>query len=375
MSLYRPSNVSAGKVAPGLRSRLWYFTRVLLAPRRFTNMFRFKSSHRSGALAGLGLWAVIVLLALPIPVSLANDEIYDATVPLEGWSEQDRQASFADALGIVAVRVSGQSGAAGNDVVQSANAAKYVQRYSRTGDRLLRVGFDPASVNRLLRAAGLPIWPAERPRTLVLLSAPSAAIGEQAMRNGDASTVREELEQAAELRGIPLVWPRSGVEVAAVRGRLLSGDRVELDALLANSGAQGVLAGMGSDGRIDWIFADAGGTRRATGPAATGANLAADAYADVYAPRSTRVLSSISITVAGVEDLYGYAALMDYLESLSLVQSVQVQGMDRDVARLMVTLQGDADLLRRIARLDTHLLPGESLPDGTAPTTDYLFRP
>ena len=71
-------------------------------------MFRFKSSHRSGALAGLGFWAVIVLLALPIPVSLANGEIYDATVPLEGWSEQDRQASFADALGIVAVRVSGQ---------------------------------------------------------------------------------------------------------------------------------------------------------------------------------------------------------------------------------------------------------------------------
>ena len=81
------------------------------------------------------------------------------------------------------------------------------------------------------------------------------------------------------------------------------------------------------------------------------------------------------MTVAGVEDLYAYAALMDYLESLSLVQSVKVQGMDRDVAKLIVTLQGDAELLRRVARLDTHLLPGEPLPDGTEPATDYVFQP
>jgi hypothetical protein len=195
------------------------------------------------------------------------------------------------------------------------------------------------------------------------------------MRNGDAASVREALEQAAQARGIPLVWPRSGIEVAAVRGRLLSGDQAELQALLANSGAQGVLAGVGTGERIDWIFADAGGTRRASGSAAAGANLAADAYADLYAPRSTRVLSSIVVTVAGVEDLYAYAALMDYLESLSLVQSVKVQGMDRDVAKLIVTLQGDAELLRRVARLDTHLLPGEPLPDGVEPATDYVFQP
>lgn len=338
-------------------------------------MCRFKSSHRTRALAGLGLLAVIALLTIPAPVSVADAGIYDATVPLAGRTEEDRQASFSEALGVVAVKVSGQPKAATNSVVQSADAAKYVQQYSRTGDRLLRVGFDPASVNRLLRAAGLPIWPAERPHTLVLLSEPSAPTGGQAMRNGDAASVREALEQAAQARGIPLVWPRSGIEVAAVRGRLLSGDQAELQALLANSGAQGVLAGVGTGERIDWIFADAGGTRRASGSAAAGANLAADAYADLYAPRSTRVLSSIVVTVAGVEDLYAYAALMDYLESLSLVQSVKVQGMDRDVAKLIVTLQGDAELLRRVARLDTHLLPGEPLPDGTEPATDYLFQP
>jgi hypothetical protein len=317
----------------------------------------------------------IAVFFLPFFLTVAQAGIYDADVPLQGDTPADRALAFSTALGEVAVRVSGDRGAASSTTVQSADAAKYVQRYSRTGDGQLSVGFDPSSVDRLMRSAGLPVWPSERPLTLVLLSVPAAATGGQAMGLADSTAERQELEAAARARGISLTWPRAGIDVAVARRRVVSGDPAEIAALKDGSGAQGLLIGLGSGNRVDWVFTEDGPVLSASGTGATGAHLAADAYAARYAPASTGSMSSFTVTVSGIDGLYAYAELLKYLESLSMVNRVSVQGMDRDVVRLIVTMRGDAQLLRRIALLDRHLVPAQSAGDIGTQASDYTFQP
>ncbi len=317
----------------------------------------------------------LMMLLLPFMLNVAGAGVYDAVVPLEGPTVADREKAFSAALAEVAVRASGQRDAAASPVVGSADAAKYVQRYSRAGDGSLNVGFDADSTNRLLREAGLNVWPLERPSTLVLMSVPAAATGGQAMRSGDAAEERQLLEATAQSRGIALVWPRAGVDVAAAKRRVESGDSAEIAAMLAGTGAQGLLVGLGSGEAIDWVFADAGALARARGDAASGAHLAADNYAARYAPASTRSLSSVTIRVGGIDNLYQYSELLEYLESLSMVNRVAVQGMGHDIVRLIVTLRGDGELLRRIAELDTRLQPTQRSVGAEPLASDYTFTP
>ena len=69
----------------------------------------------------------------------------------------------------------------------------------------MKVGFDGQAMEKLLQQAGLPLWPAERPVTTVYLF--SAAGGTRAINAADRVPERAELERAAQLRGLTVVWP------------------------------------------------------------------------------------------------------------------------------------------------------------------------
>ena len=96
---------------------------------------------------------------------------------MKGATEADRAAAFGDALKVAAVRASGRSAAASaaRVVAAAADPMKYVQQYSTTADRMLKVGFDARAMEQLLLQAGLPLWPAERPVTTVYLFPAGAA--------------------------------------------------------------------------------------------------------------------------------------------------------------------------------------------------------
>jgi hypothetical protein len=60
-----------------------------------------------------------------------------------------------------------------------------VQQYATTTDRMLKVGFDGRAIERLLQQAGLPLWPAERPATTILLFLPTFAGAARAVTAAD----------------------------------------------------------------------------------------------------------------------------------------------------------------------------------------------
>jgi hypothetical protein len=298
----------------------------------------------------------------------ADVAVYQATVPLAGPAEADRNAAFGDALRTAAVRASGQRDAGTRPAVASAAAdpTRYVQQYSTTADRMLKVGFEPAAMDRLLQQAGLPFWPLERPLTQVYLVVPAVAGGARALVASDRVPERADLDRAAQARGLPVAWPVQTVPAAQVQ------------AMVAGSAAppsgRSVLAGVSDGTTVAWRYYDGGSGARVDGPVAAGADLAADVLAARYAPPSTRGNSTATLRIGGIGDVRDYAGLLDYLGSLSLVRAVAVRDVDGGTVGLDVTLRGDVELLGRIAALGEHL--GPPPPDASAgPAVNFVYRP
>jgi hypothetical protein len=316
----------------------------------------------AGFAAPYGLLAAVALLGLPWHAGHADVALYQAVVPLKGASAADRDAAFGEALKTAAVQASGRLAAASAPriVAAAAEPNSYVQQYSTTADRMLKVGFDGAAMEQLLLQAGLPLWPAERPATLVLLFAPAVASGGRAVTAPEQPPERIELERAARARGLPLAWPAENLDAAGARARL--------------AGPGPVLLGFSQGGGYEWSFAHAGRSEVSRGGPAAGVDLAADALAARYAPPSTRTLSTVVVRIGGLADVRAYAALTNYLAGLSLVRGLAVRELAGDTVLLELAVRGDLELLRRIFALDSRLVesPATELPSPVAP--DFLWQ-
>lgn len=319
--------------------------------------------------------AAFAATAVVVPcVAVAEINLYQATVPVADASEAARSAGFSEALRSVAVRASGSLGAASNAAVSqaAANPSSYVQQYSTTGQGM-RVGFDREAVDDLLLRAGLPLWPAERPVTLVLLATDTT--GARALMDGEPAPERVALDAAAESRGIELLWPQTRMDILAARERAASGALRELALAAGGSQAQAVLIGMPAGAGVEWQLFHDGGTRSDVGSAGEGAHIAADAFAARYATPATRSLSRIDVWVGNVPDLRAYSGLLDYLGSLSMVKELRVAQARGDAVRFALTLRGDNELLARIGALDGRLQPGQVAVEDSATGVDFLYRP
>jgi hypothetical protein len=297
-------------------------------------MRRATSTARIGGPALVA--ALVCITSLLWPDRARSDTpFYEVTVPLGGPSEEDRARAFAEALQAVAVKASGRRSAATNRTVVGANPARYVQRYAKTADQMLKVGFAGTAVEELLQQAGLPLWPTERPVTVVTVTGAD----------------RAEIERAAAWRGLPITWGPGGADASAT------------------------LSGVPGASGFAWRFSHAGQTAEARGSVQDGVDLAADTLAAYYAPPSTRSTSSLSISVGGMRDVTAYAALVRYLRSLSMVRDLSVEALTGDVVRLRLTIQGDRQSLVRIAALDGRLQAAARSTDPADAGVDFLFQP
>ena len=92
-------------------------------------------------------------------------------------------------------------------------------------------------------------------------------------------------------------------------------------------------------------------------------------------------MSGITVRVGGMDGVKAYAALLEYLKSLSLVRNVEVEEMADGVVTLKLAVRGDLDVLRRIAAMDDRLQSGDragaeggSAEEG-ATAVDFTFKP
>ncbi|MGH8494556.1 MAG: DUF2066 domain-containing protein [Gammaproteobacteria bacterium] len=327
-------------------------------------------------------------LFAPSAVAVTFEGLYEAEVPVESQAAELRPEALQRALVTVLVRVTGRREVAADPAVASLldTTEQFVQQFGYTVDDTLRVVFDGTALRDALLDAGQPVWGSERPATLLWLAIDSGS-GQRTLIGADsASDVTELLESVATQRGIPLVLPLLDSEdLARVSFSDVWGGFDE--AILAASeryGADAVLvgrAGRSVDGRllVRWIlhFRDQREEWRST--LDDGIQHAADRFARVFAPAGDRLLRAVRIDVSGIDGLRAYGAVSQFLESLTLVQSVGVEEVADDRVVFRVALRGEAETLDRAISLGHILEPvGADNPDQqtrAGADLNYRFRP
>jgi hypothetical protein len=193
----------------------------------------------------------------------------------------------------------------------------------------------------------------------------------RALRAGESTPQSIELETAARARGVPLAWPVAEVSLDTIRAQL-AGSGVAGAIRATGTQADAVLIGPSGGGQQDWLLMHAGDSAHRRGSGADAAHFAADTFAAIYAPDSTRGLSTTSVLIDGVGSLQAYAGLKQELEALSMVRGLAVNEIQGSTVRLDLTLRGDLALLRRIATLTSTLRPTEA-SDARAP--QFMYQP
>lgn len=316
---------------------------------------------------------VLVGLAAASAHAVNVTDLYEVTVPIEA----SRDTAFVEALKAVAVRVSGQRDA-GSRLGASANSPRqYAQQIRFTADNQLQVAFDSGSVDKLLSDAGLSIWGRERPATLVLLSVTGPDGAPMWLEGSYPSGDRETIARAARQRGLPLVWPTLSSEDRSVLSQNPP-SATALTQLAARHNANAALVGharrdASGSHSVRWTLATEEGLADASGALDEGVHLAADTFTRMFAA-SGATLGTVSVELAGIDNLDDYASALNYLEGVTLVRSVSVEQVAGGTLRLQLAVRGDAATLRRALALDNKLVPSSAAADAPADRLQLRLR-
>lgn len=298
--------------------------------------------------------------------------LYGVEVPVSSQADTERQRASREALSTLLTRLTGMGSIPRTDAVRDALARpeSYYTRYQferrranaanrglddRNEQTVLVIHFEPASVQGLLRRAGLPIWAANRPATLAWVVVQRD--GERVILADTPSEMAAALKARARERGLEVFLPVGDLQdmalaPAEVRGRFWgriadASARYAPDMLLVGrveqvrDGAWRTVwalrnAPRGTPGALHVEQAEAAPTaavsasfrRRALSDRAAaeaGVDGAVAALADRFAARGT--LSAIDVTVRNAQTVRAYAFLMQHLRSREYVERFELRAV------------------------------------------------
>ena len=336
-----------------------------------------KSIGRTGRVRTCALIAGIATVLVPTLVfSAIFENLYTITVPLNPRVARP-QVLRADAdfdrfaMGELLIRLTGRLDAPTHpallDLVRDAGRF-VVQRGNPDRENLLIV-FDSLGLQQALTARNQPVWGEERPLTLlwvaidggpgergILAASPSPAPGSETVEAA-ASALREELLEAANQRGLPISLPLMDVQdLNAVDFIDVWGNFSErLNHASERYAPDAVLSGrirLGEEGieTARWTLLRGGNLRPLPGVAVRSG---LDDLADLYALEFSGIggATRARLVVSGVESLDDYGRVMSYLESLSVLQSIQLEQLVGTEMTLRVEARGGALVLNRVLAL------------------------
>lgn len=300
---------------------------------------------------------IFVASVIAVPASAAvSPDFYKADVPVASQSATDRSAAFQQAMAQILVKITGstvimQTPKAGELAQQ---AAKYVRQFRYAEQPLppgqtrparpeeefkpfiISVTFNGEALERDLLEAGLPVWNADRPPVLVLAAVQEQ--NQQVILSAQAEhPVKRALEQAAAVRGVPLLFPlmdqkeRRQMDFTDLR----RGSSENLLQLAQRYNASLVLEGyIETDSSGDWsarwgVHRDNVSSRwnesyvELAEAIQSGIGGAADILASRYAITNTadNTLLGVLIKVDQLSGLNDYAAVLNYLGGLVFIEN------------------------------------------------------
>ena len=316
------------------------------------------------------------VLAPALVFSAIFENLYTITVPLNPQVARPQvlrtDADFDRfAMGELLIRLTGQLDAPTNpallDLVR--DAGRYVVQRGNPDRENLLIVFDPVGMQQALTARNQPLWGEERPLTLLwvaidggpgergILAASASPVQSSESVEAVALALREELLAVAIQRGLPISLPLMDLQdLDAVNFIDVWGNFSErLDRASERYAPDAVLSGrirLGEEGieTARWTLHRGGSLRPLTG---VSVRSGLDAVADLYAQEFSGIggATGARLVVAGIESLDDYGRVMSYLESLSVLQSVQLEQLVGTEMTLHVQARGGALVLNRVLAL------------------------
>ena len=364
-------------------------------------------------LAHLGV-VLLLMLTTQSSSSLQVPGLYEHRVVVANESDAERNRAFREALEAVLLKVTGDRRWLSAPVIQQAisNAQSYVEAISYSSEaaevstdavdpeqgeqmigdqqendvaslndsqtreiretRYINVNFAQSLLDDLLAGADIPVWDSNRPSVLVWMALQNNE-GERSMATADSNPeIISFMQKFAAERGLPIIFPVLDFEDR----RALTEDAVwalDEDVIRRASeryGADSVLSGrlhFTISGELVglWQFIFQGQAE-----VFDGFDEELESYLDEPLDRITNQLANhfalipeatnqqiVRIQVEGIRDLSAYSALLNYIRSLGLVESVITTAFEGQLLELQLGLLGNTQQLFELIALDRDLLP------------------
>jgi hypothetical protein len=334
-------------------------------------------------------WPIAALLLVSVAQAEVVSNLYEAEIPVVGQGSEARAEGIRDAFSRVLVKVSGDRGLLLHPEVDGllARASSYIQQYRyrmlepETGaeappsdpeqpDRLLWVRFDDRAVNRLLRESGVPVWGGTRPSVLIWLGEERGA-ARSLLALEQQPRLKATLRQVADARGLPVMLPlmdvedRTALPVSDLWGGFESDIRRASGRYMPDVIFAGRLRSQGSEWVGDWTLylpdkVNRWQTRAGSklGLAAEGLQQTADVLALRFAPQQVSEGDTrLRIRIHGLNGLADYVLVRDYLQSLAMIEQLDLLSADPETVAFLVRIQGGREVLERGIQLGAVLEP------------------
>jgi uncharacterized protein len=329
----------------------------------------------------IGLMALCVLaMSSATADEIGGSALYEARVAVEDRSAESRRGGIREAGIVVLSRISGERKPEEHPELSAIvdRLQGLVSRYSIETDDddglVLRVRFDADAMDREVREAGHALWGRERPRTLVWLAMRDGG-DRRLVRGDDGSGVLAELTETAQRRGLPLLFPlmdledRAKVDFADIWGGF---DDQVLEAS-ARYNANAILIGrLERSGSNAWsgrwtLYQPDGAVRWRGSPEprrqalAEGLHETADRMALRFAvDGGPDGGAGLKLRVRGLNELEDYVAVERYLQSLTPVEQLRLESLERDTAIFLIQSRGGLRTLEQAIELGDRLVRAES---------------
>ncbi len=324
------------------------------------------------------------------------EDLYSVTVsrsidPDQPLRTQEDEIRFA--MGQLLTRVTGRVDTALEPVLAGMlqNAGQYVIQRGQLDRETLLVTFDARAIEAALVAREQPIWGPERPLTLLWLAIDTGQGERNILSAGEASgdlgpefrelqiRIRDEIVAVANERGLPLTLPLMDLEDMSALSfvDIWAGFNAQVSRASTRYGADAILTGrvrvmpFGID--VRWtLLKDGGEVDLSGGSVRDGLDRLADFYAAEFS--TLGATRTTLITILGVETLDDYGRVMNYLESLSILDSIGTE-VDFDGATLSVRAdaRGSTAVLERVLALGAMLTPSTGQPDSPVEDDRLIF--
>ena len=310
--------------------------------------------------------------------------LYDARVPVPDQQLISRQHGANQGLIEVIQKVSGFTVPAENEVIIKALeiADQYLYQYSYEavqkdewdtsippGSSWLKMRFEAQSIQRIIKAANLPLWGNNRPTVLLWLIKEER--GRSVLIDGLDDSVSKAVANASQVRGVPVVLPVYDLEDSirlpqeSVWG-LFSSSILEAS---KRYDAESVMAArVYRNSKGNWVgqwrfyfkereFNYEFETQELSQQVLSGLSASAEVLANTFAIKPNDARGDVlAIKVSNIKNLKQYAALVNYLEDLTITKKVFVAGIKGNDMDLQLTLSGSLSQLKQVLALDKKLI-------------------